>query len=157
MPRVGSIHEHVGSSAEVIASSSLPRRVPSGQERRHVHRRSPSGEGLRRSRPTRRCCVARFSQQTRLLAKRGRACDLLEKFVEVAQTQQLNPACEVMLAGISASEPDTVYVFEVWSSEASWEHARASDEIAAWSKEMPQLVAEWPASTRLDSIGGKGI
>jgi quinol monooxygenase YgiN len=101
--------------------------------------------------------VARFTQQTRLLAKTGRASALLEKFIEAAQIQRTNSACELMLAGMSASEPDTVYVFEVWSSEAEWQHARASDAITAWSKGMPALVAEWPNSIRLDSIGGKGV
>jgi quinol monooxygenase YgiN len=101
--------------------------------------------------------VARFSQQTRLLAKKGQAQALLEKFIEGARIQEDNSACEVMLAGISVSEPDVVYVFEVWSSEADWKRARASDAVTAWSKGMPKLVAEWPPSTALDSIGGKGI
>jgi quinol monooxygenase YgiN len=101
--------------------------------------------------------VARFTQQTRLLAKKGNAPALLEKFIEAAQIQQANAACEVMLSGISVSEPDAVYVFEVWSSETEWEQARASDAITAWSKGMPELVAELPNSIRLDSIGGKGV
>jgi quinol monooxygenase YgiN len=101
--------------------------------------------------------VARFTQQTRLLAKKGSASALREKFIEAAQIQQANSACEVMLAGISVSEPDTVYVFEVWSSEADWKQARASEAISAWSKDMPDLVAERPNSITLDAIGGKGI
>jgi quinol monooxygenase YgiN len=101
--------------------------------------------------------VARFTQQTRLLAKKGRALELLEKFLEAAEIQQANSACEVMLAGIAVSEPDAVYVFEVWSGEAEWEQARASDAITAWSKDMPALVAEWPNSVQLHSVGGKGI
>ena len=101
--------------------------------------------------------MARFTQQTRLLAKKGRTSALLEKFIEAAQIQQTNSACEVMLAGTSVSEPDAVYVFEVWSSEAEWNKARKSDAITAWSKEMPGLVAKRPTSIRLDSIGGKGI
>jgi quinol monooxygenase YgiN len=62
-----------------------------------------------------------------------------------------------MLAAISESKPDTVYVFEVWTSEAEWKQARSSDAISAWSKGMPALVAEWVPSTKLDSIGDKGI
>jgi len=101
--------------------------------------------------------MARFTQQTKLIAKEGCAAALLKKFIEAAQIQQANSACELMLAGISTSEPDAVYVFEVWSSEKEWEQARASDAITKWSKGMPELVAEWPNSITLDSIGGKGI
>lgn len=101
--------------------------------------------------------MARFAQQTTLIAKAGRAGALLEKFLEAAEMQRANPACEVMLSGLSASEPDAIYVFEVWSSKAEWNKARESDAISAWSKEMPGLVAKWPTSIRLDSVGGKGI
>jgi quinol monooxygenase YgiN len=82
---------------------------------------------------------------------------LLAKFIEAAEMQGANPACEVMLTGVSVAEPDVVYVFEVWSSEAEWQRARTSDAITAWSKGMPALVAEWPKSVQLDSIDGKGI
>jgi quinol monooxygenase YgiN len=101
--------------------------------------------------------VARFAQQTRLLAKKGCATALLEKFIEAAQMQRTNSACEVMLAGMAASEPDVIYVFEVWSGEAEWKQARASDAVTAWSKGMPELVAESSDGIRLGSIGGKGI
>jgi len=45
-----------------------------------------------------------------------------------------NPAGDLMIAGKSATEDDVVYVIEVWASEADWERARNSDEIAAWAK-----------------------
>jgi quinol monooxygenase YgiN len=101
--------------------------------------------------------VARFSQQTRLLAKEGCAPQLLEKFLEAAQIQQGNSACELMLTGLSGTEPDVVYVFEVWRSEAEWQQARGSDVITEWAKSMPALVAKRPKSVTLESLGGKGI
>ena len=62
--------------------------------------------------------MPRFAQQTRLVATNGRADALLRKFIDAAHIQQDNPACEIMLAGVSASEEDVVYLVEVWSSEA---------------------------------------
>jgi quinol monooxygenase YgiN len=101
--------------------------------------------------------VSRFAQQTRLVATGGNADTLVRKFLESAAIQRDNPACELMLAGRSASEEDVVYVIEVWSSEAGWEQARRSDAIAAWADGMPQLVAERPVSVTLDSLDGKGL
>ena len=101
--------------------------------------------------------MARFAQQTRLVATKGSAPTLLEKFIDAADIQRTNPACEVMLAGNSATEEDVVYLFELWSSEVEWERARTSDAIAAWSEGMSELVAEPPQSVRLDSIDGKGL
>jgi quinol monooxygenase YgiN len=101
--------------------------------------------------------MPRFAQQTRLVAAKGSADALLEKFFEAAHIQQANPACELMVAGLSGSEQDVVYLIEAWRSEAEWEEARASDAITAWSKGMPELVAEPPHSIKLDPIGGKGL
>ena len=101
--------------------------------------------------------MSRCAQQTRLLATTGRADALLAKFIEAADIQRTNPACELMLAGRSTSERDVVYLIEVWSSESEWENARTSDAITAWSRGMPDLVSEAPRSTRLDQVGGKGL
>jgi quinol monooxygenase YgiN len=101
--------------------------------------------------------VAPFAQQTRLRAATGKAEALFEKFAEAARIQHKNPACRLMLAGISAAEPDVVYLVEVWSSEETWEAARSSEEIARWSDGMAGLVAEPPRSVRLDRVAGKGV
>jgi quinol monooxygenase YgiN len=101
--------------------------------------------------------MARFGQQTRLVAKKGSADALVAKFIEAAEIQSGNPACDLMIAGKSATEDDVVYVIEVWASEADWQRARNSDEIAAWAKGMPALVATWPKSATFDAAGGKGL
>jgi quinol monooxygenase YgiN len=101
--------------------------------------------------------MARFGQQTKLVAKKGRADALVGKFIEAAEMQRDNPACELMIAGKSTTEDDVVYVIEVWASEEDWQQARSSDEIAAWAKEMPGLVAQWPKSATFDAAGGKGL
>jgi quinol monooxygenase YgiN len=101
--------------------------------------------------------MARFGQETRLVAKKGRADALVEKFIEAAEMQRDNPACELMIAGKSTTEDDVVYVIEVWATEEDWERARASDEIAAWAQGMPKLVAAWPKSAKFDAAGGKGL
>ena len=101
--------------------------------------------------------MARFGQQTRLVAKKGCADALVGKFIEAAEIQRDNPACDLMIAGKSTTEDDVVYVIEVWASEADWERARTSDKIAAWAKGMPELVATRPESVRFDAAGGKGL
>ena len=71
--------------------------------------------------------------------------------------QRENPACELMIVCTSPVDADVVYLTEVWSSEAEWEEARSSPQIAKWAKDMPSLVAEAPQSVRLDPVGGKGL
>ena len=101
--------------------------------------------------------VARFAQQTRLVATPGNRDRLVAKFLEAAEIQRDNPDCELMFVSASTTEASVVYLTEVWASEQHWEYARHSDAITAWSKGMSSLVAEPPASTAFTPIGGKGL
>ncbi len=101
--------------------------------------------------------MERFAQHTKLIATSGNADRLASKFIESAEIQRENPACELMIVCRSAVDDDVVYLTEVWSSESEWEEARSSPIIAEWAKEMPSLVAEAPRSVRLDPVGGKGL
>jgi quinol monooxygenase YgiN len=98
-----------------------------------------------------------FVQTTSLSATAGNVDLLLAKFEDAAEIQRDNAACEVMVAGKSTTEPDVVYLFEVWSSEAEWEAARSSPAIARWARDMPSLVSQPPQTIRLDSAVGKGF
>lgn len=101
--------------------------------------------------------MSAFAQQTRLVSTSGDAEKLVAKFIEAAEFQRDNESCELMVAGKSDSEDDVVYVTEVWSNEAAWEKARQGAAIAEWAKGVSALVKEWPASTRLTGVGGKGV
>jgi quinol monooxygenase YgiN len=101
--------------------------------------------------------MGRFAQQTRLVATPGNRDRLVAKFLEAAEIQCDNPDCELMLVSVSPDEEGVVYLTEVWASRETWERARDSDAIAAWSEGMPALVASSPETTPLAPIGGKGL
>lgn len=101
--------------------------------------------------------MGHFAQHTRLVATRGNADRLAEKFVESAEYQRANAACLLMIVCRAPAEADVVYLTEVWSSASEWERARTGPVIEEWAKEMPSLVAEPPESVRLDPVGGKGL
>ena len=101
--------------------------------------------------------MGRFAQHTKLVATEGNSDRLARKFLESAEIQRENPACELMIVSRSPEEDDVVFLTEVWSSESEWDNARSSPVIAEWAREMPSLVAEPPQSVRLDPLGGKGL
>ena len=101
--------------------------------------------------------MGRFAQHSRLKAAPGKREELISKFLEAAEIQRDNPACELMFVSASPGDPDVVYLTEVWTSAEEHERARTSPEIAAWAKSMPPLVAGPPVSTPLDVRGGKGL
>ena len=101
--------------------------------------------------------MALFGQHTRLRAVPGKADALVTKFLEAAELQRENRACQLMVAGRSTTEEHTVHLVEIWSSEEDWERARNSDEIKAWAADMPGLVDARPESVTFDLAGGKGL
>jgi quinol monooxygenase YgiN len=101
--------------------------------------------------------VGRFAQHSRLKAAPGKRDELVAKFLEAAEIQHDNSACELMFVSASPDDPDVVFLTEVWTSAEEHERARTSPEIEAWAKSMPALVAGPPESTPLDVVGGKGL
>jgi quinol monooxygenase YgiN len=92
-----------------------------------------------------------------LRARVGKHDELVAKFLEVADMQRDNPACQLMLVSSSPEEDDAVFLTEVWMSAEEHERARQSSEVQAWAAQMPSLVAGPPESTRLVVEGGKGL
>jgi quinol monooxygenase YgiN len=101
--------------------------------------------------------VGRFAQQTRLVAAAGKTDALVGKFLEAGRIQADNADCELMFVSKSETEPNVVYLTEVWRSQEAWERAVRSDAIVAWAADMPQLVERRPETIKLDAIGGKGL
>jgi quinol monooxygenase YgiN len=101
--------------------------------------------------------MPRFAQHTRLTAAPGQRAELVAKFLEAAEIQRGNPACELMLVSTEPGTADIVYLTEVWSSEDAWDQARHSAPIQTWATSMPGLAGAPPESTRLDLAGGKGL
>lgn len=97
--------------------------------------------------------MARFAQHSRLRARAGKRDELVAKFVEVAEMQRDNPACELMLVSSSPDEDDVVYLTEVWTSADEHERARESEAVQSWAAAMPSLVAGPPETTPLAVAG----
>jgi quinol monooxygenase YgiN len=92
-----------------------------------------------------------------LRARAGKRDELVAKFLEAADMQRDNPACQLMLVSSSPEEDDVVFLTEVWTSAEEHERARQSSEVQAWAAQMPSLVAGPPESTPLVIEGGKGL
>jgi quinol monooxygenase YgiN len=89
-----------------------------------------------------------------LRARAGKRDELVAKFLEVADMQRDNPACQLMLVSSSPEEDDVVFLTEVWTSAEEHERARQSSEVQAWAAQMPSLVAGPPETTPLVVEGG---
>jgi quinol monooxygenase YgiN len=92
-----------------------------------------------------------------LRARSGKRDELVAKFLEVADIQRDNSACELMIVSSSPEEDDVVFLTEVWTSPEEHERARQSSEVQTWAADMPSLVAGPPDITPLVVHGGKDL
>jgi quinol monooxygenase YgiN len=96
--------------------------------------------------------VARYGKAT---AKQGKAAELAEILLAAAAELEDDPGCELYLINRQSDRPDTIWVTELWRSQAdldaSLERIRGSSNVAA----ALALVDDWEM-VELDLLGGKG-
>ncbi len=96
--------------------------------------------------------VARYGK---MVARAGKGAELADLMLAVAESQEADPGCLLYLLNRQADDPDTLWVTELWRSQAdldaSIEALEGNDEVAA----VRALVADG-GMIELDLLGGKG-
>jgi quinol monooxygenase YgiN len=99
--------------------------------------------------------MSRVARYGKAVAAEGRGEELARILVAAADAMAGDPGCELYLVSRQADAPDTIWVTELWRSQAdldaSLEQVRGSDEAAA----AMALVEGWEM-IELELLGGKG-
>jgi quinol monooxygenase YgiN len=100
--------------------------------------------------------MSKFGLYSKITAHSGQRDALVAVLLEAAAAMQHVPGCELYLVNVSATEPDAVWVTEVWSSRAAHEASLTRDESKALIKRGMPLIA---GGERIEivPIGGKGL
>jgi quinol monooxygenase YgiN len=100
--------------------------------------------------------MSRVARYGKMVAKAGKGAEAAERLLAAAAELEADPGCELYLINRQADDPDTVWVTEVWRSQADLDAAlariRGSQEVAA----VMALVAS-AEMVELDLLGGKGL
>jgi quinol monooxygenase YgiN len=97
--------------------------------------------------------VARYAKA---VAKPGAGAKLAEVLLRVAACLQGAPGCELYVVNRSVSEPDTVWVTELWGSQEDLDAALALDSAKALMPEVIELVGGPFERIDLEPLGGVG-
>jgi len=96
--------------------------------------------------------IARYGKVT---AKEGKAEELAERLLAAAAELEEDPGCELYLINRQADAPETIWVTELWRSQADLDAAvakiRGSENVAA-----TMALADSFEMVELDLLGGKG-
>lgn len=97
--------------------------------------------------------VSRYAKAT---AKPGKGDALADAMLRVAETLEAAPGCLLYIVNRSPAEPDTVWVTELWRSQADLEAALKLDSARALMPEVMDLVEGPFELIDLEPLGGVG-
>lgn len=97
--------------------------------------------------------IARYGKT---VAKPGRGQEVAELLLEAAEELRDDPGCEIYLINRQAGAPDTIWVTEVWSSQAALDAAREKIRGRASVAAVMALVEDFEM-VELELLGGKGL
>lgn len=96
--------------------------------------------------------IARYGTS---VARRGRGAELAQQLLAAAAQLERDPGCELYLVNRQRDAPDTIWVTELWRSQADLDAALAKiagdPQVAA----VKELVERWEI-VELELLGGKG-
>jgi quinol monooxygenase YgiN len=99
----------------------------------------------------------RIGRYVRMVALPGKGSLLAGKLLTVAEGLRSAPGCELYVVNLSADEPDTVWVTEVWTDEEASDRALSTDLGEVGIGEVVGLLAGPPELVDLTPLGGPGL
>jgi quinol monooxygenase YgiN len=101
--------------------------------------------------------AGRIGRYVRMVAQPGQGEALADTLLRVAEGLRDAPGCELYVINVSADEPDTVWVTEVWTDAAASDRALSSDLGEVGIGEVMALLAGPPELVDLRPLGGTGL
>ena len=100
--------------------------------------------------------MSKFGLYSKIITRPGQRNELVAGLLEAAALMQHIPSCELYIVNVSASEPDVVWVTEVWRSASEHQVSLTQEEIKALIKRTMPVIA---GGERIEiiPIGGKGL
>jgi quinol monooxygenase YgiN len=99
----------------------------------------------------------RFGLHGKLTAQAGQRDALVNILLEAADLLGGAPGCEMYFVSTSLTEPDAIWVTEVWRSEADHAASLSFPGVRELIAKAKPLIASMSDSARTVPIGGKGL
>jgi quinol monooxygenase YgiN len=101
--------------------------------------------------------MSKVGRYVHFTAREGLRDALVGNLLGAARLLADAPGCELYLISTSPTDPDTVWVTEVWSTQAELDASLTLDSVkGAIQRVLPLLVGP-PGRIDLSPVGGKGL
>ena len=101
--------------------------------------------------------MERFGMYGKMTSKVGQRDALVKLLLEAARLLTPLPGCEVYIVNIVPSEPEAIWVTEVWSSEAEHAASLKMESVRELIARAMPMIERGSESIRLVPLGGKGL
>jgi quinol monooxygenase YgiN len=96
-------------------------------------------------------CYVKFT------ARQGQRDVLVEHLLRAAAHAETTVGCQLYLINTSPTEPESVWVTEVWTSQHEHDASLSSEDARAAIQQALPLLADSPEKIDLVPVGGKGL
>lgn len=100
--------------------------------------------------------MSNFGMYVKFTAQAGHRDDLVAVLLDAASSMKDLVGCELYIVNVSDTEPDTVWVTEVWSDSNAHQSSLTTEASKALIERGRRLVAG-VEQIKLTPVGGKGI
>ena len=101
--------------------------------------------------------MVRVGRYVQLKAREGQQDVLVEYMLGVARLLADVPGCELYVINTSAADSNTVWVTEVWSSQAELDASLTLDRVKVTVQQVVSLLAGPPERIDILPVGGTGL
>ncbi|CAH0346650.1 putative quinol monooxygenase [Bacillus sp. CECT 9360] len=101
--------------------------------------------------------MSKFGLYGKLTAIEGERDTLVEILLDAAQSMDEINDCELYVVNISDNDPDSVFVYEVWSNESAHQASLSLEATQTLIQRAKPIIAGMERVTTLFPKGGKGI
>lgn len=101
--------------------------------------------------------MEKFGLYGKLIAVEGKRDELTKILLDAAHSLNELNECEIYIVNISENEPDSVFVYEVWSNEDAHKASLSLEATQTLIQKAKPIMAGMERISTLIPKGGKGI
>ena|ERR1035437_4950586 len=98
-----------------------------------------------------------FGIYTKITAVSGKHQELLDMLLRAAKGMETVESCKAYIVNKSTTEPDVVWVTEIWDTKQSHDASLMDENARALISQALPLIAKSPEQIVLSPVGGKGL
>ena len=101
--------------------------------------------------------MSKFGLFGKITVEEGQRNTLVEILLEAAKSMKNLDECEIYSVNISEDDPNSVFVYEVWSNEQAHDASLSLESTQLLIKRAKPIMTGMETISTLQTMGGKGI